>query len=161
MENNSNTAIDQSPRVEMRLDLPIPKPIPKSETTREKLIFMPNSKPSLNSYSKTKGLPASDGWIATKDNVGSNDSLAETLLPTKSIDKIPCDPFNTNKDCASGITYQYWRHDYSGIGGTNKEYSLYAQLESPTDADRATMNTGNAKMNYKAKKYGMNYRIGN
>jgi len=111
--------------------------------------------------SKTKGLPVSDGWIATKDIAKANDSLAETLLPTKVMTNIPCDPQNTAKDCTSGITYQYWRHDYSGIGGTNKEYSLYTKLESPTATDLATMNTGNAKMNAKAKTYGMNYRVGN
>ena len=110
---------------------------------------------------QNKKLPTSDGWIAAKDIANANDSLAETLLPAKVIDTIPCDPANTAENCASGITYQYWRGDYSGFGGTDQEYALYAKLDNPSDKDLATMDTGNAKMNAKAKEYGMNYRVGN
>lgn len=114
-------------------------------------------KTSIDAYSKTKGLPASDGWIATKDFPNSNDSLAETILVAKTIDKIPCDPTNTVKDCASGITYQYWRHDYKK--GKATEATLYAKLDSPTDSDKATMNSGHSATNALAKTYGMNYRV--
>lgn len=142
-------------------------------------------------YTAFGEFPPTDGFIAVKDlNAGipaselidlakesltyaqcvqkygapkcpSNEALAETLLPAKLIDKIPCDQDSKACDSSGFGSYMYYRDDYSYCpeGGSADTYGLYAKLESPTRADLITLEEGACSKHKDVKDNRMNYRL--